>query len=569
MDGAVTIIIDNEDWLRYRTWDLYRGHILITTVDNLLWALRVQNAPLNNQIKTLQHFMTLPAWQAAPEDLVTDVASFLLNDAITMQSRRAMFYSDDEPRDDAGRWTSSGGEWTSGGGAVVLPEGMSPIAPTPSADLAKMKDADGNPSPELYAHMADVEARQKTGMDAGLDTVSLNSVPGDYGHFTAAREEQQQKLVDSFVNAPGVEKGHDLLVMAGGPGSGKTTFLNTNAEKLGIDQKSYVDANTDNTKAAMQMAGMIPDYSGLGLTKEEIGTLVQDEATTITGMIVAQSAAQGKNIAIDLTMKSQTQFDKYMNAVNKMSDDPYHVTMILTDATTKESIKNATGRYQRGGRFVPLGIIEDLKENDEGKTPSRVTFDNNADKVDRAILVSNDRTIVSDTKPNAPVTTTAGMLARMHSNDLRDPDGGFTLDPVTGESPPGTGDHVGESGNFGPYAVAVGDPHSSGAISATPDQFKPGADGFTPMAHQIMDFMDANAEKLKEPGMYLGGWHAVDENDNDLHVAYLDVTQVIPVGDGALESAKALGAERDQIAITDLGNFSSVNTGGTGVKKDE
>lgn len=455
-------------------------------------------------------------------------------------------FDPDEPRDDKGEWTSGGA-------------GDSP-SPTPSSDLASMTPD------ELTEHMADVVERQAVGIAGGLDTrATYDMVNGQVGRYTEARQQEQQKIIDGFLNKPGVQSDHQLLIMAGLPGSGKTTFLSNHAQSLGIDSKSYVDVNPDEVRTAMQTAGMVPDYSDLGLTNQEIGTFSHEEASTITGLIAAQAAAQGKNIAVDSTMKNNAQFEKYITAVNGMSDEPYHTTMILIDSTKDESIKNAIGRYQRGGRFVPLGNIQNMNVTDDGKTPSRVTFDNNSDKVDRAILVNNDRQIESDTKPNAPVTTTPEMLASMHSNDLRDPDGGFTLDPATGESPPGTGDMSGK----GPYAVAVGNPYSSGALPATPDQFVKDASGYTPMDRQIVKFMDANVDKLHEDGMYLGGWHAVDEKGADTGLAYLDVTQVIPRGDGALESAKALGAERDQIAITDLSTFASINTGGTGEKKDE
>lgn len=109
----------NEDWLKTRTWDMYRGGTLIVTVADLLWAISDRDATLVQQVKDLHHFMTLPAWQAAPEDLVTDVSTFLLSDAISM--RRAKFYSDDEARDDDGRWTTGGGKSNADDKAEAVP----------------------------------------------------------------------------------------------------------------------------------------------------------------------------------------------------------------------------------------------------------------------------------------------------------------------------------------------------------------------------------------------------------------------------------------------------------------
>lgn len=371
MDSSMTAL-DNEDWIKYTRWDLYRVGEQIVTVDNLLWALNVQTESLEQQKKALVDFTNLPAWHAAPDGLVAEVADFLTSIKASI---------DDEPRDDHGRWTSDGG-----GDDTASP------TPTPSGDLAKMTPD------ELSAHMADVNARQQVGMSKGMDTLHTDDmIDGIEGKYTVERQEQQQKVIDGFVNKPGVESNHQLVVMAGLPGAGKTTFLNGHVQELGIDPKSYVDVNPDDVGAAMQAAGMVPDYSSLGLSPQETGTLIQEEKSYVAAKVALQAAAQGKNILVDSSMKNDAQFNRYKDAISSMSDQQYHSTMILIDATKEESIEHATGRYQRGGRFIPLSNIENMQLSDDGKTPSRVTFDNNSDKVDRAILVNNDREIVSDT----------------------------------------------------------------------------------------------------------------------------------------------------------------------------
>ena len=69
--------MDNEDWLRYRVWDMYRLGKLITELPDLLWALNVENGTTTEQLDAVEHFVHLPVWNAAPETLKVQVAKFL------------------------------------------------------------------------------------------------------------------------------------------------------------------------------------------------------------------------------------------------------------------------------------------------------------------------------------------------------------------------------------------------------------------------------------------------------------------------------------------------------------
>lgn len=69
--------IENEDWLRARTWDLYRGKHLVTTLADLYWQLDVQRATPDEQHGALVSFVALPAWRAAPAELKAEVEAVL------------------------------------------------------------------------------------------------------------------------------------------------------------------------------------------------------------------------------------------------------------------------------------------------------------------------------------------------------------------------------------------------------------------------------------------------------------------------------------------------------------
>ena len=69
--------IDNEDWLKYRTWDIYRMGTLVTTLKDLLWVLDVEAGNTTEQLDAVANFTHLPVWNAAPQTLKDQVAKFL------------------------------------------------------------------------------------------------------------------------------------------------------------------------------------------------------------------------------------------------------------------------------------------------------------------------------------------------------------------------------------------------------------------------------------------------------------------------------------------------------------
>jgi len=74
--GSMTQI-DNEDWLKYNSWDLYRVGKLITTLPDLLWSLGVSNGTTTQQLDAVENFTHLPVWNAAPQTLKDEVSNFL------------------------------------------------------------------------------------------------------------------------------------------------------------------------------------------------------------------------------------------------------------------------------------------------------------------------------------------------------------------------------------------------------------------------------------------------------------------------------------------------------------
>ena len=79
----------NEDWLKTRTWDIYRLGTLVTTLPDFLWALGVANSPESEQKEAVRHATELPSWIPAPKELKDAVDEFLNPKTTTVTKEQA------------------------------------------------------------------------------------------------------------------------------------------------------------------------------------------------------------------------------------------------------------------------------------------------------------------------------------------------------------------------------------------------------------------------------------------------------------------------------------------------
>lgn len=140
-------------------------------------------------------------------------------------------------------------------------------------------------------------------------------------------------------------------------------------------------------------------------------------------------------------------------------------------------------------------------------------------------------------------TTGTGMGAGVATSILErvKANGGLSVNMVDGSEP--------TSG----YMVAAGTQYGA-TVSA--------ADFYDPIkGPQILaDYMKKNKSDLGTGKNYLGLWHNTEDGN-----VYLDVSQNIQSKSEAISA----GQSRDQISIWDVANFAEIQTGGTGVTKQE
>lgn len=236
-----------------------------------------------------------------------------------------------------------------------------------------------------------IERLQQAYMRDRVDTTSLFSRGG---RWTAAREKQQQAIIDHFLTQPGVKKDRKILILGGLPGAGKTTTINSPAGQhaLGIDLADYVTVNADEVKAEMVARGMVPDYPGL--SADESATLFHAESFEIAHSLMRQAAKQHLNFAYDTSLKTAGQVSFATGAAARMSPPPWETTMLFVDVPLPVAKQRARDRYLAGGRYMPLALIDGMRAYGGGRGPKRNSgpaqeFDSVKSQAARWVVVDN------------------------------------------------------------------------------------------------------------------------------------------------------------------------------------
>jgi GNAT superfamily N-acetyltransferase len=262
--------------------------------------------------------------------------------------------------------------------------GLSASTPTPIGPPVVRSRAGAGDQPgtsgDFDADAARIDRLQKAYMRDGAGTEALF---GRGGRWSRSREAQQQAVIDHFLTKPGVKSDHQILVLGGLPGAGKTTSINDPAVQaaIGIDLSAYVTVNADEVKAQMIASGMVPDYPGL--SPDEAATLFHDESFQIAHSLMRQAAKRKLNFAYDTSLKSTGQLGFTQSAGSHTMPPPWQTTLVFVDVPTAVAKQRARDRYLAGDRYMPLGLIDRM-----GSGPRR-NFDAVKGSVDRWVLIDN------------------------------------------------------------------------------------------------------------------------------------------------------------------------------------
>jgi predicted ABC-type ATPase len=269
-------------------------------------------------------------------------------------------YSEDEPRDDQGRWTD-GGDGGGGGGGSTAPLSHEEHAAQIVAAVSGAKEK---------IEAAKAKLAQGVRSDA---PVAQGGHKTPDGHWTAARQEVHKAILGKVFTpeavAAATPKAGERPVahlLGGSGGSGKSWFTGKNGT---IDKNKTIYLNSDDMKAAL------PEYQGWN------AALLHEESSDLAATAESVAREHGLNVIIDGTMGDPKKLD---DRVQTYKDAGYRVAGHFMRVKPETSAKRAVERFVRGGEtgrlVAPAMILASNNaqnfEKSRGKMDASELFDN-------------------------------------------------------------------------------------------------------------------------------------------------------------------------------------------------
>jgi len=195
--------------------------------------------------------------------------------------------------------------------------------------------------------------------------------------YTPERKKVHDKIInDLFENVKCVktDKQPIAIFTGGSPASGKSTFINKNAEYLTSKNIFHLDADA--------IRAELPEYMGWNANSTHLET--QDIVTTLLDRIGSDKCKY--DFIYDGTMNKAK---KYFPLIQKAKDLGYKTYIIFMDVPYAEAKKRVLSRYKKSGRFVPSEVIDDFFTKIGDKTKGQAALDELKPIVDGYIVVDS------------------------------------------------------------------------------------------------------------------------------------------------------------------------------------
>ena len=249
-------------------------------------------------------------------------------------------FDPDEPRDDAGRWTS-------GSSASSLYEKSAKGVPT----AQELIDASGAGTQDK---INDIERRLGES-NATNALVSDGGYKQPNGEYTSERKELHARIIDSILNnaavvaAVPVKGAKPTVTLLGGRGGSGKSWLT--GKQGPVDATKAIVINADDIQEHL------PGYEGWNAGH------YHDEAGEIGDEVEKVARQLGVNIVLDATMRTKKTAAAKVIAYEKAG---YKVEGYYMFASPQVAAQRSIGRFLRAGRYVPTDYI--LKSTSNEKT---------------------------------------------------------------------------------------------------------------------------------------------------------------------------------------------------------
>ena len=212
---------------------------------------------------------------------------------------------------------------------------------------------------------------------------------------------QHENIINSIMSNPNITYNGEAIFSGGLGGAGKTTVLKNH---VGVDTSEYVEVNPDDVKEIMAKRGMIPQVAGL--TPMECSTLVHEEASYISKVVMARAAQRRANIIVDGVMSNT---ESVKNKIRLLQENGYQrLRCVFVDIAPAVSSQRAIFRYQQGmeeytqnhvgegGRYLPAFV-------NKANTPTNPRFKSgSAENVTGMVGLFTEKPVIYDNEGTSP-----------------------------------------------------------------------------------------------------------------------------------------------------------------------
>lgn len=187
----------------------------------------------------------------------------------------------------------------------------------------------------------------------------------------AARSELVDRAWDEL-GGDDIPKSRQGLILAGLPGSGKTTvFHSAEIPDVGMANENFLHIDPDYFKTKIIDAGLAPHLPGF--SPMETAPLIHQESNDLAKELARRAYSQGTNIAWDYSLRHphsgqsrMTEFDHYGYTPHGIyvHTDPQVAMQRTRDRHRADLEAYLDGQHPHGGRYVPPEIIANSIHDD-------------------------------------------------------------------------------------------------------------------------------------------------------------------------------------------------------------